>query len=236
MSNKALQTIQLPAPLPLVGALVASSAISVALLAVRIAYSGSMFYQFLTWNLALAWTPFLFALALWWTSERAGYRVVSMGLLATWLLFFPNAPYIVTDLIHLRIRTGVPIWYDAALLFSFAWNGLILGFASLWLVQILVARRYGPVFGWLLVLVTLAAGGFGIYLGRFLRWNSWDVFADPWHLLNDVTHRLINPLDHPLTLAVTVLFAGLLTIMYVTLTALITTRWVEAPWRENQRI
>ena len=96
------------------------------------------------------------------------------------------------------------------LLFTFAWNGLILGFTSLWMVQSVVERRRGAVAGWIVVLGTFFASGFGIYLGRFLRWNSWDVVTAPWLLFNDILIMAANPLDHPRTLAVTLLFAAML--------------------------
>ena len=125
-----------------------------------------------TIQLSDSWIPPTLAWMLWLAVDKLQRPLVGLALLPVWFLFFPNAPYIITDLIHLRVRDAVPIWYDAALLFSFAWNGLILGFVSLWVVQSLVTHRWGATAGWLLALGTLIAGGFGIYLGRFLRWNS----------------------------------------------------------------
>jgi uncharacterized membrane protein len=135
-------------------------------------------------------------------------------------LFFPNSPYIVSDLIHLGPRNGVPVWFDTIMIFSFAWNGLILGFLSLWLVQQLMAGWLGCTASWLLVAGTLGATGFGIYLGRFQRWNSWDILVDPIGLLRDVALRVRNPVDYPRTLGVTILFAGFLMVAYLTLTLL----------------
>lgn len=218
----------------LFAALSVSSLISVALLLLRVLYSGSGIYTFLLWNLLLAWMPLALAWLLWLAVDRLNRPLLGPALLPAWFLFFPNAPYIMTDLIHLRIRDAVPIWYDAALLFSFAWNGLILGFVSLWMVQGMVARRRGAAAGWLLALGTLGAGGFGIYLGRFLRWNSWDVVMDPRLLLNDVFRVVSNPLDHPLSLAVSGLFAMMLLVMYMTLTILMSMGWNLAPVSERR--
>ncbi|MGL4650560.1 MAG: DUF1361 domain-containing protein, partial [Caldilineaceae bacterium] len=122
-------------------ALVLSSALSVGMLALRMAYSGHFTFRFLNWNLFLAWLPLGFALVAWLLqgeTERPRLRV--LPLLALWLLFLPNAPYIVTDLIHLSHREPVPLWFDLFLLLSYAWNGLILGFVSLRLVQDLLQR------------------------------------------------------------------------------------------------
>ena len=112
----------------LLAALGFSSLISVALLLLRTHYAGSGLYSFLLWNLVLAWMPLALAWMLWLSVDKLNLPILGLGLLPAWFLFFPNAPYIMTDLIHLKIRDDVPLWYDAALLFSFAWNGLILGF------------------------------------------------------------------------------------------------------------
>jgi len=105
-------------------------------------------------------------------------------------------------------------------IFSFAWNGLILGFTSLWMVQQQVQRSYGVVAGWLLAAGVLALSGFGIYLGRFLRWNSWDLLASPHALAADVLERFLNPLAYPQTLAVTILYSSFLLVAYMTVVLL----------------
>ena len=210
---------------PLIVALVLSSALAVAMTAVRVVHSGSWVYTFLVWNLFLAWIPLAFALVLWWVSQwpRRPWGL-SMALLGGWLLFFPNAPYIVTDLMHVGAHHDVPLWYDAMMLFVFAWNGLLLGFVSLWIVHQIVERRLGVVAGWLMVASALVAGGFGIYLGRFLRWNSWDVVTMPHSLLANILDLLVNPLAYPHAFSVTVAFAGTLAVMYVTLALLLRTQ------------
>ncbi len=200
-------------------ALCASSALSIALLAVRMYYTGRITYVFLAWNLILAWIPLLCAGTAFVISRRRGVLSLPLlPLLALWLLFFPNSPYILTDLLHLAPRDGAPHWYDLVLILSFTWSGLMLGFTSLWLVQMMVSDSFGRLVGWLVVFGTLGAGAFGIYLGRFLRWNSWDIIAQPQALLSDVLTRLANPFDHPRTLAVTLLLTSFLTIAYATLT------------------
>ena len=112
---------------------------------------------------------------------------------AAWLAFFPNAPYLVTDLIHLRTRAFVPVWYDAIMVFAFALTGLCLAFLSLWLVHRLVERRLGKAAGWLFVAVVAGLSGFGVYLGRYPRWNSWDVVTRPGELMADVAAHVQRP-------------------------------------------
>lgn len=209
----------------LLSVLMLSSALSILLSLARIWYSDTRHYLFLNWNLVLAWMPLWLAFLLWRLDRRRDRRGRRRLLMMTlvfvgWLLFLPNSPYIVSDLMHLNPRDNVPLWYDAIMLFSFAWNGLILGFVSLWIVQQLAARWFGPVVGWVLVMLTLTATGFGIYLGRFGRWNSWDVLIDPLGLIKQVMEYLLNPFDYPRTVGVTLLFGGFLFVAYLTLTLL----------------
>ncbi|PKO22410.1 MAG: DUF1361 domain-containing protein [Chloroflexi bacterium HGW-Chloroflexi-1] len=188
------------------------SGMPVALLAARMVYTGEPTYVFLLWNLALAWLPLILAYLA--TQPGGRFRLASVLWLPAWLLFLPNAPYIITDIIHLRERQGVPVLYDAVLLFAFAMCGLALGFVSLRWVQAQVARWAGPWWSRFFVLVMLCLTGFGVYLGRFRRWNSWDVLADPAALLGDILARLLHPLHHWRAWGVTGLFAVLLIFLY----------------------
>lgn len=199
--------------------LMLSSALSIVLSLAHVWYSDTRSYLFLNWNLLLAWAPLLLAFLLWRLDRRRGRRRLLMMTLVFvgWLLFLPNSPYIVSDLMHLTQRGNVPLWYDSIMLFSFAWNGLILGFVSLWIVQQVATRWLGQLAGWVLVMVTLTATGFGIYLGRFQRWNSWDVLVDPLGMVKQVLIYLLNPLDYPRTVGVTLLFSGFLMVAYLTL-------------------
>ena len=189
-----------------------------ALTVARALYSHRGYYLFMGWNLVLAWVPLLLSLVL---ARRAafGHRspVVTCGIGAVWLLFFPNAPYMVTDLLHLRERSGVPIWYDAIMVFAFGLVGLCLAFLSLWLVHGLVARRRGAAAGWLFVAGVAGLSGFGVYLGRYQRWNSWDVVARPGALLADLADRFMNPLSHPRTVGLTFMMAALFAVTYLML-------------------
>lgn len=213
--------------LPLLIVLCASSGLSIGMWGMRFYYTdGNYTYRFLIWNLFLAWLPLVSALLLWALHQYAPrLKVLQWPFLLSWFLFFPNAPYLVTDFLHLTERHQVPLWYDLMLIFSFAWNGLILGFLALWIVQDVLATQYNRVLSMLVVCGTLILSGFGIYLGRFLRWNSWDAIFNPSLLAADILPRLVDPFAYPRTLAVTLLFSTFLTIAYLTVRLLGQVRW-----------
>lgn len=189
-------------------ALLLASGLSVAMLAVRILYSDHLTYIFLVWNLVLAWLPFALALLAYQVRQRTWLMLPLSGL---WLLFLPNAPYLITDIMHLRNSSTVPGWYDAIMLFSFALTGLLLGFLSLYLMQSLVVRRFGWRLGWLFVAVMSGLSSLGVYMGRFLRWNSWDIFTDPVSLF----HSLLAPELFLQAFVVTVLLSLISIFAYV---------------------
>ena len=159
-------------------ALAAASALCVAMLEFRIRATGDSFYRFLVWNLMLAWIPLGFAaIAHARARTRADAIVVGAGFL--WLLFFPNAPYLLTDFIHLDDNTVAPVWYDALMLSAFAWTALLLGFASLYLMQIVVRRALGAAAAWICVVGALGLASVGVYVGRYIGFNSWDALLHP---------------------------------------------------------
>ena len=170
-------------------------------------------FLFLGWNLFLAWIPF--GLAAVFSSARGNAQRISTLLL--WLLFLPNAPYLITDLIHLRPHNSVPLWYDAALLFSAAWTGLLLGYCSLLKVESGLRSWWGRRYANAFVGLALLLSGFGIYLGRFLRWNSWDAFLHPISLLEDILGLMGRPSSLLLSLCVTLLFSTILGLGYHTI-------------------
>lgn len=192
-----------------------------ALLILRVAHSGTYAFVFLTWNLFLAAIPFAAAALLHVLDARRRWMPMQIAAFVAWLLFLPNAPYIVTDFIHLKERPLVPLWYDVLLLISCAGTGILLGYASMMLVHRIVDRRFGRVTGWAVAVCTMVLSAYGIYLGRFLRWNSWEAFTDPMPLFAEMADHLMNPMQHPRTLAVTVLFGITLTLGYVALHVMI---------------
>ena len=207
-----------PYELALVAILSAASGMCVALLAARMVYSESTHYSFLLWNLFLAWAPLGFAVIareLATTRRLASYAAIVLSAFV-WLLFFPNAPYILTDFLHLGVMGDtVPGWYDVMMLTWYAWTGLLLGIASLRLVQEIFAGVFGRVAGWAFVVVVSLLGSFGIYLGRFLRWNSWDAFRDPLSKADELWSSVSDPQANPRLFVFTALFALLFLFVYV---------------------
>lgn len=201
---------------------VAASALAVALLAVRIAMGAPGRFTFLVWNLFLAWLPFLAALWAARVAARGRFGPVRaaqlLALGGLWLLFLPNAPYLMTDVMHLPRMRGV-LWFDVGMLLAFAWAGCLLGVASLHLMRGLVAERLGAWVSWGFVLLVGALNGVGIYLGRFLRWNSWDVLFSPRALARELLAVLADPAAYPRLVGVSGLFAAFLLIGYLTLDA-----------------
>jgi uncharacterized membrane protein len=195
-------------------ALLAASGLCVATVVFRNHHAGNTFYGFLVWNLALAWIPFVLALAAY-ANARRGNDVATVALGVLWLLFFPNAPYLLTDFIHLQQSQTTPLWYDALMLASFAWTGLLLGFASLYLMQMIWQRAVGPVWSWLGVIGALALGSFGVYLGRFLRFNSWDALVRPRRIAHVIATDLESPFSDPRLVAALVVLTAGLTIGYL---------------------
>ena len=150
-----------------------------------------------------------------YANARRGRSLATSTLGVLWLLFFPNAPYLLTDFIHLHESSATPLWYDALMLAAFAWTGLLLGFASLYLMQMIWQRAVGPVVSWLGVVATLAVGSFGIYLGRFLRFNSWDALVRPRRIAHVIATELENPFSHPRLVAALVVLTGAMTLGYL---------------------
>jgi uncharacterized membrane protein len=194
----------------------AASALAAALLVGR-GLMGAGGYGFLLWNLWLAWLPYLAAL---WADGMAARRARATWALlpagALWLLFLPNAPYLMTDFVHLPGMAFV-WWWDVGTLLAFAWAGCLLGVASLQLMQGLVRERLGAALSWAFVLVSVGLSGVGIYLGRFLRWNSWDVFTSPRALAAELLALLTDPAAYPRLIGVSGLFACFLLLGHLTL-------------------
>lgn len=164
----------------------ALSGFSIFLLLVRVKITHSIFYLFLIWNLFLAYTPLVMSLLI--TQSRrvlSGSYLLYPALLA-WLLLLPNAPYLITDFIHLKRETPVPVWFDVLLLGSFTFSGILIGLMSMKNIYLLLAARFSRKTSGLSMLAICLLSGFGLYVGRFLRYNSWDVLHRPFSLISDV--------------------------------------------------
>jgi len=180
------------------------------LLVARVALTQSIMLLFLPWNLFLAVIPLYLSYRLTLTSR--GWKATLY--IAGWLLFFPNSLYIITDIFHLREHRGVPLWFDLLILFSSAMSGVIVGLLSMQHVEQYLCRRISNrnlerfVFG------SFILCGYGIYLGRYLRWNSWDIVTQPYSLLMDIKQDVLHPLRHYECWLITLLFGVWMYILY----------------------
>jgi uncharacterized membrane protein len=180
----------------------------------RLIYSDTRLFLFLNWNLFLAFIPWLFSSILVIYPGIRKSKAALTILLLSWLLFFPNAPYILTDLFHLRLESTMPVWFDLVLILSFAWTGLMFGFMSLWDIEFILESKVNRKLLPVVSSVLLFLGSFGIYLGRYLRWNSWDILQEPFKLFYDIGDNLINPFHHPRTWGMTLFMFVFLSMIY----------------------
>jgi uncharacterized membrane protein len=199
-------------------ALLLSSMVSVALLIVGLFRGAGSVYVYMVWNLFLAWLPPLFIVWLLATLRRkrwSSWEGIIVSLL--WLGFLPNSFYLVSDFIHLQEVPHAEILYDAVMFTSFALNGLLLGYISLYLFHAELRKRVSSLATRVTIGLVLLMCSFAIYLGRDLRWNTWDVFVNPAGLLFDISDRFINPFSYPRMFVTTGIFFVLLTTLYYVL-------------------
>ena len=184
-------------------ALALIAALSLILMFSRIFLTGNMSYIFLAWNLFLAWVPLILAMIIRTVHRDGSNRfsgLILWPLFLIWLLFFPNAPYLVTDLVHVNYQHSPKYWFDLVLIYLFAFSGLSTGMMSLYWVHQVIKEIFSPFWGWLMVICSSLLAGYGVYLGRILRWNSWDLFAHPWQLLQDSTSQIYDQTAQAITL------------------------------------
>lgn len=197
-------------------ALIIASSVCVALVLARIVLVGNVGCAFLVWNLFLAWLPLVFALLIRERCAQGERRIRKLaGLGAAWLLFFPNAPYIFTDLVHLTSKFRGHFWADLVLILSCALTGLMLGFVSLYVLHSVVVERFGRVAGWLFIAGVAGLSGIGVFIGRFLRLNSWDVFFRPEEFYQHAGNWAAAPFADVTPYVFPALFAVFLFIAYL---------------------
>lgn len=191
-----------------------SCAFSFALLAVRIIVTSSLFYAFLAWNLFLAFIPLAITNFLFGKEGVKPNRIKFLFFFSVWLLFIPNAFYIITDLFHLDEGTLAPQWFDLILIFSFAWNGLLAGIISLIQMEKLIEQYLPGRLKWLFLYSIMLLNALGIYIGRYLRYNSWDIIANPFQLAKDIIYLCIHPMRNSNDWGMIFCFAILMTLIY----------------------
>jgi len=190
-----------------------STLFSLTLLLCRILHTGKTQYISMVWNLFLAFIPYAITrYMLSWNYQFKSTWIWTTSFLV-WLAFLPNAPYILTDLFHLP-NGGAPMWYDLFLLLSFAWNGLLMGYLSICEMESMWRARYPKWSAALFVFPVMFLCGMGVYIGRFMRWNSWDIVTNPFALLTEVGDILLHPWEFRAAWAFTICMGVFLSLVY----------------------
>ncbi len=185
----------------------------IGMIIMRYIITGRYFFFFLLWNIFLAAIPYILVLLLR-VIPKLNRGVIFWLFSALWLLFLPNAPYVITDLTHLSYTPYQYLWYDILMISTFALSGLLFGFFSLRQMAKIWLAKFGSRWSFFLTSIVLFASAFGVYLGRFKRFNSWDLVHHPLRIVSDIIGRFVHPLDHPRTWAVTILVGVFLHILY----------------------
>ncbi|HMG66376.1 MAG TPA: DUF1361 domain-containing protein [Chitinophagaceae bacterium] len=197
--------------------LLISSMFSLSLLTVRTITTGRLSYVFLAWNLFLASVPYFIST---WLGKHPAILRNRMKLFLSiflWLLFMPNSFYILTDLFHLDTMGNGHPWFDLTLILSFAWNGILFGTLSIRKMELLLKKTKGKFISGFVICTVMWLNAFGIYIGRFLRFNSWDIIANPFSLLSDVANMFFNPFDYRYEWGMSFCFAFFMIIIYYTM-------------------
>jgi uncharacterized membrane protein len=184
-------------------------------------WGGAATYTFLIWNLFLAWIPYFAALKVERSHRLGSGRLLMLAWLCVWLAFLPNAPYIITDFMHFRHLPPVPLWFDLVLLFAAACTGLTLGLLSIYEVHLVLNRWFSKTFSFVLIVSAIGLSGFGVWLGRFQRWNSWDIVTRPGALLRDIAETLTTRHELIHAVGISALLSGVLVVGYGLLSALL---------------
>ena len=206
----------------LFASLIFASLVCIVILALRLAHTHSPTYSFLAWNLFLAWLPLISAFIAYKLYQNVFrlFQFLSVTCMGVWLVVLPNAPYLITDIMHLTPRNDIFFWFDLTMFTAFAVTGLLYGLVSLIWMQRIVFKMAGMLASWGFVVGVLALSSFGIYLGRFQRWNSWDVIRNPVGLLTDIWENVRHPVAHFQTFAFSGLFTLFLIASYFMLSAI----------------
>lgn len=194
--------------------LLLSVAFTFTLVLVRFLYTGSDFYRFYLWNTFLAAIPYVLSTRL---LRCKGITTAAILLMAGWLLFLPNAPYMVTDLFHYQENNEAPYWYDLFIVITGAWNGIALGLISLMNVEKFFSRHVKPIWVNLSVFLSIFLCSYGVYIGRFYRFNSWDIVSAPKNLAYTSAHHFLMPVQYPKVWVFTILCSIMLALVYFTL-------------------
>lgn len=191
-----------------------SAMFSTALVLFRFSYTGDPLFIFLLWNLFLAFVPYAIS---GWMERKILAKNELMFFISVfiWMLFIPNSFYIITDLFHLPQNERMPFWYDLALLFSFAWCGILLGIVSVRQMEKIFENYFSKKFGLIFIMPVMFLNGIGVYVGRYLRFNSWDIITNPFQLAGDITFLFLHPIQNRLDWSMITCYSLLMTLIYV---------------------
>lgn len=196
--------------------LILSSFFSLALVVWRVIYTGDLLFCFLVWNLFLAFVPYAVSKRMIeYVQGKSKWKFFFYVII--WLLFIPNAFYIITDLFHLDKNEGIPLWYDLALLLSFAWSGLLFGVLSVRQMEKLFESFFNKKFDLFFILPVMFLNGLGVYIGRYLRFNSWDVLTNPFQLMQEMVYLFLHPVRNRFDWSMIICYTLLLTLIYFTI-------------------
>lgn len=186
--------------------------VCLALLVSRVVIKQEIRYLFLAWNLLLAFIPYWLTVRLQQKERKLIFNLVIIGI---WLLFFPNAPYLVTDFIHINKSNSTIIWFDVVLLFMFSSTGMYMAIKSLDIIHTWIHNNTNRLIGMITISIAIILSGFGIYLGRIERWNSWDIIHKPVSLFKNIGNLIENPHVWEFTLVYALLVATLYAIFRI---------------------
>jgi uncharacterized membrane protein len=196
--------------------LAASAAFSVLMVAARVVYTGKLTFIFFVWNLFLAYVPLFITGWLQQNPRLIEARWKFAAAFICWLLFIPNAFYIITDLFHLQTYYGMPVWFDLALIFSFAWNGLLPGIISVRSMERMTRLHLGYRNELWFIYPIMCLNAFGVYIGRFMRFNSWDIITSPFGLTADIADIIFHPFEYKHAWGMVACYSILMSIIYIT--------------------
>jgi uncharacterized membrane protein len=186
----------------------------------RVIYTGKFTFVFLVWNLLLAFFPFLITELLYREPRWINHKIIFLLFFLLWLVFIPNSFYILTDLYHLGDNYNdfrVPDWFDLAMIISFAWNGLLLGILSVRQMEKILNLHFFKMHDLIFIYPVMWFNALGVYIGRYRRFNSWDLFTDPFQLIRGIAEILIHPLAYRYASGMIFCFSIWFTIFYISL-------------------
>lgn len=182
--------------------------------------SGLFIHSAIIWNLFLAVLPLLCSLIFTHTTHQ--HKIIHILSLIAWFLFFPNAPYMITDFIHITPLTfyeyassgsiylqNIITWMQLLYLALGIFVGVLSGFKSLAILHTYFKKHYSPLIIHILLAFVFLSSGYGIFLGRFLRLNSWDILH-PFAMISEIISQ-----TNSFAIAFSIMFAGFLALLYI---------------------